>query len=157
MFLWRNKKNIHIFDWKKCLIWSCGLLSPVAMLFILLQARCHRLHKALDDYIKFESLTLQHLHDDDHNTTVGTSVLEWQDGCSESSLTARNQSSDHLVKAQTGTYIISGPDKPKFHSIASMKKLSNHHICHTFYRNFWSSKMYFYLLKCKFIFTGLCT
>ena len=59
------------------------------------QARCHRLHKALDDFVKFESLTLQHLHvDDDHNTTVGTSVLEWQEQYNGSNTAAKNQSTE---------------------------------------------------------------
>ena len=71
--------------------------------FFLVQTRCHRLHKALDDFIKFEAVTLQHLdHDGDHNTTLGTSVLEWQEACSRSSSPVRSQSSDLHLNKQTG-------------------------------------------------------
>lgn len=66
------------------------------------QRRSHRLHKALEDFVRFESLTLQHTdHDGDH-TTLGTSVLEWQEAYDQNSTADRSQTGDlDLSKTQT--------------------------------------------------------
>ena len=82
--------------------WKSHVTAYICYLYF--QARCHRLHKALDDFVKFESFTLQHLHvDDDHNTTVGTSVLEWQEQYNGNNTTAKNQSNEcGQTKSQSG-------------------------------------------------------
>ena len=72
-------------------------------MFHLFQRKCQRLHKTLEDFVRFESVALQHGdHEGDH-TMLGTSVLEWQEAYSQSSHTDGNQTNYlDLTNTQTG-------------------------------------------------------